>query len=110
MENMSLLITNVRMVDPASGRDETGSLYMEKGKFAPLPEKLPADCRVLEGEGLAALPGLVDMHVHLRDPGQTHKEDLHTGARAAAAGGVTSLLAMPNTSPAVDNPCLLYTS
>ena len=104
MENMSLLITNVRMVDPASGRDETGSLYMEKGKFAPLPEKLPADCRVLEGEGLAALPGLVDMHVHLRDPGQTHKEDLHTGARAAAAGGVTSLLAMPNTSPAVDNP------
>ena len=54
-----------------------------------------------------ALPGLVDMHVHLRDPGQTHKETLHTGALAAAAGGVTSLLAMPNTAPAVDTPAVL---
>jgi len=64
----------------------------------------PDAVSILDGKGLIAAPGLVDMHVHLRDPGQTEKEDLASGCRAAAAGGVTSLLAMPNTVPAVDTP------
>ena len=59
---------------------------------------------MVDGTGLVAAPGLVDMHVHLRDPGLTHKEDVYSGCRAAAAGGVTSLLAMPNTKPAMDSP------
>ncbi len=64
----------------------------------------PTDAREICGEGLVAAPGLVDMHVHLRDPGQTEKEDILSGCRAAAAGGVTSLLCMPNTVPAADSP------
>lgn len=106
---MTLSIRNVHIVDPASGRDETGGLYIAEGAIAavgPGAGERPAD-RVIDGGGLMALPGLVDMHVHLRDPGQTHKEDLHTGSMAAAAGGVTSLLAMPNTAPAVDDPQVL---
>ena len=58
---------------------------------------------MIDAKGLIAAPGLVDMHVHLRDPGQTEKEDIFTGCKAAAAGGVTSVLAMPNTIPATDN-------
>lgn len=58
---------------------------------------------MIDADGLTLIPGLVDMHVHLRDPGQTHKEDIITGCKAAAAGGVTSLLAMPNTIPTTDN-------
>src|SRR5699024_9423830 len=63
-----------------------------------------AGAQVLDASGLVVAPGLVDMHVHLRDPGFTHKEDIFTGCEAAAAGGVTSLLCMPNTSPAIDSP------
>lgn len=104
-----LMIKDVRIVDPASGRDTVGDIFIEDGKIAEVGridgDKL-AD-HVIDGSGLMALPGLVDMHVHLRDPGQTHKETLHTGALAAAAGGVTSLLAMPNTAPAVDTPAVL---
>ena len=61
----------------------------------------------IDASGLVAAPGLVDLHVHLRDPGLTHKEDLASGCRAAAAGGITSLLAMPNTNPPMDDPALL---
>lgn len=106
---MTLAIRNVRLIDPASGRDEIGDICIADGAIesvGPGAGERPAG-RVIEGGGLMALPGLVDMHVHLRDPGQTHKEDLHTGSLAAAAGGVTSLLAMPNTSPAVDTPEVL---
>ncbi len=59
---------------------------------------------MIEAKGLCVAPGLVDMHVHLRDPGQTHKEDIVSGCGAAAAGGVTSIAAMPNTKPVADNP------
>ncbi len=76
---------------------------MRDGVISQLGKNLSADCIAIDAEGLYAIPGLVDMHVHLRDPGQTHKEDIITGCNAAAAGGVTSLLAMPNTNPTTDS-------
>lgn len=99
----SIIIRNVRIIDPANGVDRNGDIYIREGVFA-YPFAPDKNTEVIEAEGLIASPGLVDLHVHLRDPGQTHKEDIITGCRAAAAGGVTSLLAMPNTTPAVDTP------
>lgn len=103
-----LLIKNVKLVDPlhsAGGvrKDGTADILMIDGKFAD-PLQADGSERVIDGTGLFAAPGLVDLHVHLRDPGQTEKEDILSGCRAAAAGGVTQLLAMPNTKPAVDTP------
>ena len=101
----SLLIRGARIVNPAKGEDYYGDIAVENGKITamgclgPLP-----GAREVIAAGLVAAPGLVDMHVHLRDPGFTQKEDIFTGCRAAAAGGVTSLLAMPNTNPATDTP------
>lgn len=102
---MPMLIQNARVIDPSQGLDEVMDLLLEDGKIAQLGSNLPAqNAQVIDGTGLVAAPGLVDMHVHLRDPGLTHKEDVYSGCRAAAAGGVTSLLAMPNTKPAMDSP------
>ncbi len=98
-----LLIRNVRILDPVNAVDETGDIFIRNGSFAP-PERPDNDTLVIDGSGLTAAPGLIDLHVHLRDPGQTEKEDILSGCRAAAAGGVTQLLAMPNTKPAVDSP------
>ena len=98
---MNITIKNVRIIDPANSTDKIGDLFIENGKIA---DKPAPDSLVIDGSGMAAAPGLVDMHVHLRDPGYTAKEDILTGCRAAAAGGVTSLLAMPNTEPATDSP------
>ncbi len=82
-----------------------GDILIENGMIAALGGKISASGAMeIDGTGLTAAPGLVDMHVHLRDPGFTHKEDVWSGCRAAAAGGVTSVLAMPNTSPATDSP------
>lgn len=101
----SLLIKNVRIIDPKNNEDFIGDILFENGKVALKAENIEADAeRVIEGKGLVCAPGLVDMHVHLRDPGLTYKEDIITGCNAAAAGGVTSLLCMPNTSPAIDTP------
>ena len=102
---MGLLLQNVRLIDPSQGVDSVQDLLLEDGKVSQRGEHLSADgMEVVDGTGLVAAPGLVDMHVHLRDPGLTYKEDVFTGCRAAAAGGVTSLLAMPNTKPAMDTP------
>ena len=76
-----------------------GSVVKTIGEIIP-----PRHCRIVEGDGLVVGPGLVDLHVHLRDPGQTWKEDLATGSAAAATGGFTAVVAMPNTDPAVDSP------
>ena len=100
---MSLLIKNAHVVSPADGINDVLDILIEGGKIARIGKDLHAD-EEINAEGLYAVPGLTDMHVHLRDPGQTQKEDIITGCRAAAAGGVTSLLAMPNTVPAVDDP------
>lgn len=99
-----LLIQHARILDPSQNMDTVGDLLIEDGKIAQVGgEIVCADAPVIDAGGLIAAPGLVDMHVHLRDPGQTDKEDIFTGCKAAAAGGVTSVLAMPNTIPAVDN-------
>ena len=98
-----LLIKNATVVSPADGINEQLDILVSDGVIAKLGKDLSADCTTIDADGLYAVPGLVDMHVHLRDPGQTHKEDIITGCNAAAAGGVTSLLAMPNTNPTTDN-------
>ena len=104
----AVLLKNARIIDPSRGLDRVGDLLMREGKIAGVGEELSCpEAEVVDCTGLVATPGLVDMHVHLRDPGQTHKEDVFSGCRAAAAGGVTSLLAMPNTAPAMDDPALV---
>jgi len=97
-----MVIRNVRVMDPSSGRDEVTDIVIENGRIASIG---PAanDGRSINGRGLVAAPGLVDVHVHFRDPGQTYKEDLHTGADAALCGGVTTVLCMANTRPPVDS-------
>ncbi len=102
---MTTLLKNPRVIDPSQGLDRVCDILIVDGKIAQLGEGLnvPAD-ETVDCAGLIAAPGLVDMHVHLRDPGQTYKEDVFSACRAAAAGGVTSLLAMPNTVPPMDSP------
>jgi dihydroorotase len=96
---------NARVIDPAAKRDESsGELFVREGVFIARPS--PADlkkAKKIDAAGLVAAPGLVDIHVHFREPGQTHKETIETGSRAAAAGGFTSVVCMPNTAPVADN-------
>lgn len=99
-----VLIKGATVVSPADGLNGALDILIRDGKIAAVGADLTADGEVIDAAGLYAIPGLVDMHVHLRDPGQTAKEDILTGCRAAAAGGVTSLLAMPNTNPTTDSP------
>lgn len=103
-----ILIKNVYVTDPLKTAygvrdDGTVDLFIKNGCFAE-PEKADGSELVIDGTGYKAAPGLVDLHVHLRDPGQTDKEDIITGCKAAAAGGITSLLCMPNTDPTIDSP------
>lgn len=105
---MRKLLRGARIIDPSQGLDVIGDILIDGENIAALGENLdPGDCEIADCRGLVAAPGFVDMHVHLRDPGQTHKEDIYTACRAAAAGGVTSLLAMPNTVPPMDSPELV---
>ncbi len=102
---MRLLIQGGRVLDPAQGVDERLDILIEDGKIARLGGHLSADgTQVLSAAGLVATPGLVDLHVHLREPGFEAKETVATGCAAAARGGVTTLVAMPNTKPATDCP------
>jgi dihydroorotase len=98
----SLRLTGGRVIDPASGRDAVGDLYLHEGKVAD-PAKFPhVKWEEIDVRGKIVAPGLVDVHVHLREPGGSHKETIRTGTRAAAAGGFTSIVAMPNTKPVAD--------
>lgn len=101
---MTTLIQNGFLYDPANGREGQFDLLIRDGNIAWVGKDpgVTAD-EVVDASGLTVLPGLVDMHVHLRDPGFTQKEDILTGCEAAAAGGVTSLLCMPNTKPSIDS-------
>lgn len=100
--SQSLLLSNGRVIDPANRRDAVGDLYIQDGKIAD-PKTAPADVERIDCKGLIIAPGLIDIHVHLREPGQSAKETIATGTRAAAAGGFTTVVCMPNTSPVVDN-------
>lgn len=100
----TILIKNGRILDPDTGRDGVGDLYLKDGYIAPVPAGEPKADRIIDAAGCYVCPGLIDMHVHLRDPGQTWKEDIVSGSHAAAAGGFTTILAMPNTRPVIDAP------
>ena len=107
---MKLLIKNVRAVNADS--DEITDILIVDGKITRMGTDVVEICdgrgdRVIDATGLTAMPGLFDMHVHFRDPGQTYKEDIHTGCKAALAGGVTGVLTMPNTKPPIDSPELV---
>ena len=97
-----LLIKNGRVMDPKTGLDQVCDVLVEGKKIVKIGQNLEAtDAQVLDASGLVVAPGLVDIHVHFREPGQTHKEDIHTGALAAAAGGFTTVVMMANTNPTI---------
>ncbi len=100
-----LFIEGGRVIDPASGTDGVRTVVVRDGKIAEVAERVerPREARALDARGRWVVPGLVDVHVHLREPGQEYKETVATGARAAVAGGFTTVLAMPNTKPVNDN-------
>jgi dihydroorotase len=105
---VSLLIRNGRVVDPATGTDGVLDVLIEGGRIVRVGDgPIPSDARTIDAVGLVVAPGFIDMHVHLREPGQTAKETIVTGARAAARGGFTTICAMPNTSPVVDSSDLV---
>jgi dihydroorotase len=106
-----MLILNGHVVDPAQGIDATRDLLLRDGRiaaieqpggFEELMQLLPTELQIV-ATGLVVAPGLIDVHVHLREPGQTHKETIATGTAAAAAGGFTTVVAMPNTTPVNDS-------
>jgi len=97
-----LLIKNGRVMDPKTGFDQITDLLVDGKKIVKIGQGLQAeDAKVIDASGLVVAPGLVDIHVHFREPGQTHKEDIHTGALAAAAGGFTTVVMMANTNPTI---------
>ncbi|MDA8346004.1 MAG: dihydroorotase [Thermaerobacter sp.] len=104
---MRIDVRGAQLYDPAIGLDRTADLLVEDGVIAGIGPGLPHGVETVDGDGLLLMPGFIDIHVHLRDPGETHKEDLDTGLLAAAAGGFTDVCAMPNTKPAVDGAMVL---
>ena len=101
---MTILIKNGRVLNPATGTDEVLDVLIENGKVAKMEKGLKEKTdREINAKGCYVMPGFIDLHVHLRDPGLEHKETIETGCQAAAHGGYTTVLAMPNTRPVVDN-------
>jgi dihydroorotase len=99
-----LLIRNGRVVDPSVGRDEIADVFIRGGKIVAVAKEIDAaGATVFDASGQIVAPGFIDMHVHLREPGFEYAETIETGSRAAAAGGFTSICAMPNTSPVNDS-------
>jgi dihydroorotase len=103
---MTTLIRNGRIIDPANERDEVGDLLIVDGRIAPLSQlsTLNSQPDEIDAADLIVSPGLIDIHVHFREPGFGWKETIESGARGAAAGGFTTVVCMPNTSPAADTP------
>lgn len=99
---MKLIIKNGRILDPAAGRDETADLYVDHGVIS-APFQPDQDTKIIDAAGRLVTPGLIDMHVHLREPGFEYKETIATGTAAAARGGFTGVACMPNTEPVTDN-------
>jgi dihydroorotase len=102
----STIIRHGRVIDPANKRDEIADVHIADGKIVDFKSEIrnqKSEIEEIDAKGLIVAPGLIDMHVHLREPGFGHKETIQSGARAAAAGGLTTVVCMPNTSPAADN-------
>lgn len=107
---MKILIKNGRVIDPANGIDKITDIFVENGVISEVgadPDLEGVEMEVIDASGMCVAPGLVDMHVHLREPGQEYKEDIESGTLAAAFGGVTSVACMPNTDPVVDNEAIV---
>ena len=101
---MKILIKGGRVLNPATNLDEIADVLVEDDKVVAIEKEITADAdKVIDAAGKFVMPGFIDLHVHFRDPGLTHKEDIITGMAAAAHGGFTSVFAMPNTKPVADN-------
>lgn len=106
---MNIVLNNIHVISPEDGLDDVLNISIRGGKIGDIGKRIkePKSSEILNMKGKTAVPGFFDMHVHFREPGQTHKENLATGCVAAANGGITGVLCMPNTAPPVDNPVLL---
>lgn len=101
---MTILIKNGRVLNPSENLDKVMDILVEDGRIKEKKEQIETDAdKIIDAEGCYVMPGLIDLHVHFRDPGLTYKEDIETGSRAAAHGGFTTVCCMPNTKPVVDN-------
>ena len=113
--NRDMLIQNGRVVDPSQSLDSNADVLVRQGRVAAIGPNLAAgiasniqEAQRLDASGLVVAPGLIDLHTHLREPGREHAETIESGGRAAAAGGFTSVLAMPNTRPVNDNAAVTH--
>lgn len=101
---MKMLIKNGRIIDPASNTDEVKDLLVTDGIIEKVAKDIDdASDSIIDAKGCFVMPGLIDIHVHFREPGFEHKETIRTGARAAARGGFTTVCPMPNTKPVIDS-------
>ena len=104
----SILIKKGRLIDPANGVDAVKDILVKDGKVAEISDNIEENAdKVIDATGLVVMPGLIDLHVHFRDPGYENKETIATGSRAAAMGGFTTVCTMPNTNPVTDNAIMI---
>ncbi|MDQ6942613.1 MAG: amidohydrolase family protein, partial [Candidatus Eremiobacteraeota bacterium] len=105
---MKTLVRGGRLIDPVQGIDAVRDVLIENGFVSRIGEHVDdGDARIVDASGAIVAPGFIDMHVHLREPGQTHKETIATGTAAAVAGGFTAVACMPNTEPALDSAAIV---
>jgi len=105
---MKILIKHGRIIDPASGKDEISDILVERGKIKKMGHIQEAkDATIIDAKGCWVVPGLIDVHVHLREPGYEYKEDIESGTLSAVAGGFTTVCCMPNTKPVIDSPKII---
>src|SRR5690554_4038156 len=101
---MKLLIKSGRLINPATDKDMTCDILIEDNLISKIESYIDQEAdQVIDAYGCFVMPGFIDLHVHLREPGFEHKETIETGAKAAASGGYTTICAMPNTKPVTDN-------
>lgn len=104
---MNLLLKNIKIVSPSDKLNKRADIYIENGVIKEIGKVSKKDVKTVDGKNLTCVPGLFDMHVHFREPGQTHKENIETGCESAMNGGFTGVTMMPNTNPAIDNAKLI---